>query len=112
MKSYKKIFIISALVVAIGIMMGCGSKETLIGQWKSTDGSNTTYQFNEDGTGIEKKGDEITKDITYTTEGDKLTITKELLGQKQSEEYTYILETKKLKLTKNSNTIEFSKSSQ
>ena len=47
--------------------------------------------------------------ITYTTKGNTITITKELLGQKQSEDYIYELELKKLKLTRNSNTIEFDK---
>ena len=51
----------------------------------------------------------ISMNITYTTKGNTITITKELLGQKQSEDYIYELELKKLKLTRNSNTIEFDK---
>lgn len=58
---------------------------------------------------LKKKGNEISMNITYTTNGNTITITKELLGQKQSEDYIYELELKKLKLTRNSNTIEFDK---
>ena len=109
MKKYKVLLVTLVLIAAVFIITGCGEKETLTGKWNSTDGSNTTYQFNEDGTGVEKKGDEISMNITYTTDGNKITIMKEVLGQKQSEEYTYELETKKLKLTKNSNITEFDK---
>lgn len=109
MKKYKAVLSIFIVIMAVCMIAGCGEKATLTGKWNSTDGSSTTYEFNEDGTGIEKKGDEISMNITYTTNGNTLTITKELLGQKQSEEYIYELEPKKLKLTKNSNTIEFDK---
>ena len=98
MKKYRAALSIFIVMIAACMIAGCGEKATLTGKWSSVDGSSTIYEFNEDGTGIEKKGNEISMNIT-----------KELLGQKQSEDYIYELELKKLKLTRNSNTIEFDK---
>lgn len=109
MKKYKAVFSIFMVIMAVCIITGCGEKATLTGKWSSVDGGSTIYEFNEDGTGIEKKGNEISMNITYTTNGNTITITKEILGQKQSEDYIYELELKKLKLTRNSNTVEFDK---
>ena len=109
MKKYRAALSIFIVMIAACMIAGCGEKATLTGKWSSVDGSSTIYEFNEDGTGIEKKGNEISMNITYTTNGNTITITKELLCQKQSEDYIYELELKKLKLTRNSNTIEFDK---
>ena len=104
MKKYRAALSIFIVMIAACMIAGCGEKATLTGKWSSVDGGSTIYEFNEDGT-----GNEISMNITYTTNGNTITITKELLGQKQSEDYIYELELKKLKLTKNSNTIEFDK---
>lgn len=55
MKKYRAALSIFIIMIAACMIAGCGEKATLTGKWSSVDGSSTIYEFNEDGTGIEKK---------------------------------------------------------
>ena len=74
----KKTIIIIAVVavlliiagVCIALVLGKNNKNPLVGKWQSKDFSSYVYTFNEDGT-----GDYSGMKLTYTTEGNNISIT-------------------------------------
>lgn len=103
MKYCKSFFAAAVAVILIFSAAACGRKEesSVIGSWKADSGADTTYVFNEDGTGKLAIGD-ISTSFTYEINGDTLKITTEILKQKEEKEYTYTLESDKLTLERNS----------
>lgn len=112
MRCVKKVFLAAVSVVFLItsiLLTGCAGKETLPGTWKSEDGTDTVYVFNEDGTGVVSLGEEIAISLTYTLDGDKIKISREIFGTKEETSYTYFLEKKKLTLTENGKSVTFVK---
>lgn len=101
--------LLSIMVTSFIVLAGCGKKETLTGTWKSEDGSEIVYVFNEDGTGTSSLGGDINMSISYSVNEDKLTISKEILGTTSDTTYTYLLEKGKLTLTNGNSTVNFQK---
>ncbi len=89
----KIIAIVLVAVLFVGIMLtSCSAEKSIIGTWKSQNSiagivTETTYVFNEDGTGTRKTVLDIK--FTYEFVEDKLNITTETLGVEFVEEYTY-----------------------
>jgi hypothetical protein len=92
-------------------LIACGStKQTsVVGTWVSDNGKISEITFGEDGTGNLKKSSEISVSMTYSVDGDKLTVTTDILGQKSETTYTYAISNGKLTLTGGSDVIELSK---
>ena len=113
MKKFKKLVAaVLVSVMALGLVAcgGSSSKNSLPGTWGSADESSSTqYTFNEDGTGTVTVGTGITLNLTYTTDGNKLSISMNYLGSEQKDEYTYEIKDGKLILTNSSGTTEYSK---
>ena len=101
----KVIICFAAVVIALCLLCSCGSPEkTIIGSWKYQTSvlgvvTETTYTFNEDGTGSMNAIIGIA--FEYSFSGDKLFITTNLLGMENTDEYVYKFDGKdKLTLTK------------
>ncbi|MDD3238889.1 MAG: DUF5640 domain-containing protein [Lachnospira sp.] len=88
MKNIVALFLVSIMVMAA---VGCG-KATLQGNWSGTssDGTEVTFEFNQDGNGNYNMGG-IALSTTYKTEGDQLTVTTSFLGQQKDTVYTYTI---------------------
>ena len=108
MKTIKKITALVAVLVLTFSLVACG-KASVVGTWKAEqDGTVATYEFKKDGTGsVSIIG--ITLDITYKTEGEKLSVTMSFLGQSDTQEYTYSVKGKKLTLTADGDSVVFDK---
>jgi uncharacterized lipoprotein YehR (DUF1307 family) len=111
MNKIKKILAIICAFVMITGLVACGStKQTsVVGTWVSDTGKISEITFSEDGTGNLKKSSEISVSMTYSVDGDKLTVTTDILGQKSETTYTYAISNGKLTLTSGSDVIELSK---
>jgi uncharacterized lipoprotein YehR (DUF1307 family) len=109
-KIKKLVAIICTFVMVIGLL-ACGStKQTsVVGTWVSDNGKISEITFSEDGTGNLKKSSEISVSMTYSVDGDKMTVTTDILGQKSETTYTYSISNGKLTLTSGSDVIELSK---
>ena len=70
------IILITLLTIFTGCLTGCGSKNSIIGQWQEADGD--TFVFFEDNTGffVMEKGmySDINYYFTWTTNGGKLSL--------------------------------------
>lgn len=80
MKKLKTTLIISVLCLAI---IGCGKKDSLVGAWERTSQESdvsrtTTFEFKNDKTGVWTLsmglGAGVTKEFTYKSEDNKITI--------------------------------------
>lgn len=107
----KKLLIPILLIIAC-LLAACSPEKAIIGTWKHQSTvfgvvTETTYVFNEDGTGT--KTSLLTVEFTYTITGDVLTITTSTFGIESSDEYTCKFEGSKLTLTGNSETLTLEK---
>ena len=113
MKNFKKLVaavLVSLMTLALVACGGSSSKNSLPGTWESSDDSSSTqYTFNEDGTGTVSVGTGITLNLTYATDGNKLSVSMTYLGSEQKDEYTYEIKDGKLVLTNSSGTTEYSR---
>lgn len=109
MKKMKRLMVAGVMLVMTCLLVACG-KTSMTGTW-NTDGDQDqeSFTFNDDGTGTMNLGDDISVNITYKTDGDKLTITTSFLGTSESEDYTYKIKGKTLTLTKDDETVELKK---
>ncbi len=107
--------IISVALVALLLLSLCACvppEKAIVGTWtnqKTVLGvvTETKYVFNADGTGTRTTILEM--GFTYEISGDKLAITTETLGIKNTEEYTFIFEDGKLILTNSLGSLELEK---
>lgn len=97
MKQMKR-FVAAALVLVLAMsLMACGSKKSIVGSWTMEGAESvSSLEFKNDGTGKVSVGEDISMDITYTTEKDKLTMVMTYMGQTETEEYTYSIKNGKL----------------
>ena len=105
----RKVLCFVLVFVMVAAMCGCGAPEKqIVGTWKSRNSvlgvvTETTYIFRADGTG-ERTG-LLTTAFTYEFSGDKLLLTTSVLLVKNTEEYTFRFEGKKLTLSGSKETI-------
>lgn len=97
MKLFKKGFAL-ALVLAMSLsLVACGAN--IQGEWVGEeDGIEYSYEFDKDGEGSMSVGG-LSVDFEYEVDGDELTITYEILGEKTEEEYTFEISGDTLELT-------------
>ena len=101
MKRIKRLIICVTAFVCVLSLAACGErkKSDLAGSWSGSNGGyDVTFTFNEDGTG-EMSISGIQLNITYTVDGDTLTVNKTVLDGTQTEDYTYKLSNKGKTLT-------------
>ena len=101
MKIIKRLIICVTAFVCVLSLAACGEskKSDLAGSWSGNNGGyDVTFTFNEDGTG-EMSISGIQLNITYTVDGDTLTVNKTVLDGTQTEDYTYKLSNKGKTLT-------------
>ncbi len=110
----KRAFAIILVVVMTTVMLSSCTLpwQSVVGTWKREETilgvvTETTYVFNEDGTGTMTLV--LDFDFTYTIEGNQLTITTTTLGIESSEVYTYKRSGNTLTLTNDSETITLEK---
>lgn len=108
----KKTLII-AVCMAFVLLCSCAavSGVAIVGEWESNESIlgvdiETTYVFNDDGTGELETVLGLTQAFTYELEGDKLIIATETLGIKNTEVYVYTFEDDMLTLEGDNSTIE------
>ena len=90
-----KSLIISAMIMVFALAFtACGSKSSSVeGSWSGNDnGYDVVFNFEADGQGIQLN-------ITYSVDGDKITINKSVLGGTQTDEYTFKISNKSKTLT-------------
>lgn len=105
-RAVRRIGIIAAFVLVVGVFAGCGKKESVVGTW---EGDDYTYTFNADGTGTQQIGG-INIDISsYEAKDGKLKITVTYLKTDETTEYEYSLKKGVLTLTKGEDTITLNK---
>ncbi len=102
MRKILKVLVPVILLIAIEVC-GCGSKNKLNGSWTSED-SNITMVFEQDGTGLYKLGSEdswlrLAYDMTYSLDGDSLEIITDLDGVKIVDNYKISFENGNLVMT-------------
>ncbi|HHU53648.1 MAG TPA: hypothetical protein GXZ43_06210 [Clostridiaceae bacterium] len=109
----RKILIFLVLVLMILSFCACSKPEkSIVGTWKNKKTvfsvvTETTYTFNEDGTGT--KSGILDIDFTYSFSEEKLLITTSILGVKTTEEYSYDFDGDKLVLTGEKGSIDLEK---
>ena len=102
------------LIIAVVLTVSCGAAERIVGTWKNQNTVlgvvvETTYVFNEDGTGSIGALLDIPINMTYVVEKDVLTITYNTLGVETIIEYTVAFSGETLTLTNDSETITLKK---
>ena len=97
-------------VVVFGLF-ACGEKKEypITGSWTCDNGKIKEITLNEDGTGTIRKSSEISVSCTYSVENDKLTITTIVLNQQTDAVYTYTVTDRKLTLTDDSGSYEYTR---
>ncbi len=94
------IICITAMMIMLSFV-ACGSskKSELLGSWTGNNGGyEVTFTFNEDGTGsMSISGIQLS--ISYSVDGETLTVNKTVLDGTQTEDYTYKLSNKGKTLT-------------
>lgn len=109
MKKIKKLAALIAVLSMVLAMAACGKNDSIVGSWKaSQDGVDVIYEFKKDGTGSISLGD-ISVNVEYQTEGDKIKMKTSLLGQTDETEYTYSLKNKELTLTQDGESLTLTK---
>lgn len=111
MKTIKRVLSISMIMAMTISLCACG-KAKLQGSWQTGEDADTqyTFTFNDDGSGTMSCYGLNEFSINYsTTDESKITIEYTILGQVQTEEFTYELDKKTLKLTRNGSTITLEK---
>ena len=109
----KKCLAFILVVVMMLSLCACSTPEkAIVGKWKSNNTvlgvvTETTYTFNEDGTGT--KSNVLDVEFTYSFTEDKLVITTVTLGIESSAEYTFEFSGDKLVLTSEKETINLEK---
>lgn len=108
----KAVAVLLVLVMVVGLCSCLSPKASIVGEWKSQSKvlgvvTETTYTFNEDGTGTESGIIDI--GFTYSFSDDKLLMTTSILGIESTEEYTYEFSKNKLVLTSDKDTINLEK---
>lgn len=101
MKKIKRLVICVATITLLLTLAACkdGKKSNLVGSWTGNNGGyDVTFTFNEDGTG-QMSISGIQLNVTYSVDGDKLTLNKTVLDGTQTEDYTYKLSNKGRTLT-------------
>jgi len=71
-----RVISVAGLAAAM-FLLGCSSRPSLVGEWKSTGVKPTSLTFREDGTAllsIDLRGQAISADATYTLDQNRLTI--------------------------------------
>lgn len=101
-RAVRRLGVIAAIVLVIGVFAGCGKKETVVGTW---EGDDYTYTFNADGTGTQQIGGININISSYTAKDGKLSITVTYLGTDDTTDYTYTLKNNVLTLTSGDDTI-------
>ena len=107
MKMFKRVFAL-ALVLAMSLsLVACGG--SIEGTWSiEEDGIKGSWTFEDDGKGEMSIGG-MSVDFTYETDGDELTITTELMGEKSEDTYTYEIDGDTLTLKNDDEKIELTK---
>ena len=92
-----KSLIISAMIMVFALAFtACGSKSSSVeGSWSGYD---VVFNFEADGQGTMQLSG-IQLNITYSVDGDKITINKSVLGGTQTDEYTFKISNKSKTLT-------------
>ena len=96
-----KSLIISAMIMVFALAFtACGSKSSSVeGSWSGNDnGYDVVFNFEADGQGTMQLSG-IQLNITYSVDGDKITINKSVLGGTQTDEYTFKISNKSKTLT-------------
>jgi uncharacterized lipoprotein YehR (DUF1307 family) len=110
MRYLKKLAPVGLVVVLMLSLVACGGTKSVTGTWGlQGNESETVYVFNDDGTGVYSLGDGISVKFTYTTDNGKLSISKKVLSQTETEEFTYKIKGKQLTLTNSDGTNTFNK---
>ena len=111
----KRIFTLCICLIFI-LLCSCSAVSgiAIVGEWQSDDSIlgveiETTYVFNDDGTGEMTTVLGLSQDFTYEFKGDKLNITTEILGIKNTEVYDYTFKGDVLTLEGDNSTIELTK---
>ena len=94
-----KSLIISAMIMVFALAFtACGSKSSSVeGSWSGNDnGYDVVFEADGQGT-MQLSG--IQLNITYSVDGDKITINKSVLGGTQTDEYTFKISNKSKTLT-------------
>jgi len=102
-------WILALLLVSSALLLtACENGKSIVGTWVQV-GENNTYIFHEDGTG--EHNQPLHKiDITYTIDGDTITINDKSLGViDKTETYTFEIDGDTLRLTKDDTTLVFNR---
>lgn len=104
MKMFKRVFAF-ALVLAMSLsLVACSG--SIKGEWKATeDDMEVIYKFDDDGKGsVTSSG--VSVAFNYEVDGDELTMSMELLGEKVESTSTYEIDGDTLKITTDGETVE------
>lgn len=105
----RKTLIALLVMVMVVTLCACSAPEkAVIGTWKSQTTilgvvTETTYTFNEDGTGT--MANLVDVDFTYSFTEDKLLITTTTLGIKNTEEYSFEIKSDEMTLIAEEDTV-------
>ena len=88
----KKTALVLLVILAVFTLVSCSLESKIQGTWEETNNLlgvdiKTEYTFNDDGTGKIKVAGELAVDMTYTVDGDTLTITTDMVITKSTETY-------------------------
>ena len=102
--------LLAALFLTVMVSCGGGNDPSLVGEWVAeVEGMEMTFAFNEDGTGtMGSMG--VNFETTYkVVDGDTVEITMNIMGEKETTEFTYKIEGDKPSLTADGETLVFTK---
>ena len=91
------VLLVSALFLA-GLLSACSNEKKLVGTWVAEDDDSSSITFASDGSGTVRESG-LNGDITWSAEGNKLTITISMCGSSETSEYRYSVNGKTLTLT-------------
>lgn len=98
MKAAKRVVSLVAVLVLVMSLVACGG-DKIVGSWEySQEGLAVTFTFEKDGKLNVNMGG-FAMSGTYSTDGDKLTMTLSMFGQEESTVSTYTIEGDKLTIT-------------
>ena len=107
MKILKRVLALALVLVMSLSLVACGS--SIEGTWSvEEDGVKGSWTFEDEGKGKMSIGG-MSVDFTYETDGDELTITTELMGQKSEDTYTYEIDGDTLTLKNDDEKLELTK---